>query len=219
MNTRSLAVLFAVFATLIGWVAPAAAQTTTTTGPVLVYRLSFKPLGNSINFRSYQGGYYVADLANGSSNNGTLILTQVLGGVRRFYMFNNFGPIVYALKGEERKAIFTGTRQTTTPAITNITFYAVGETNKNGDFKFTNGTGKFAYATKLEGYGLFVDSQEDMPFASAPGANIGTAGSVGVTLTLQEGMTERSRIGSVNRTTMVANLLLELAEQKYSPGT
>lgn len=185
---------------------------------MLVYRLSFRPLGSSINFRTYQGGYYVADIANNSGNSGTLILTQVLGGVRKYYTLTNFGPLVYALKGDERKAIFSGTKQTTSPAFTNITFYALGETNKSADFKFTNADAKFAFATKLEGFGLFVDSQEDLPFSSAPGVNVGTAGSVNVTLTYQEGLSERSRQQNIPRNTMVTLLQQELAEQKYSNG-
>lgn len=220
MNARSLAVLFAILATFLGWVAPATAQTSTApVGPVLVYRLSFRPLGGTINFRSYQGGYYVADIANSSgANSGTLILTQASGSTRKYYTLANFGPVIYAIKGNERKAIFTGTKQTTSPAITNITFYALGDTTKTGDFKFINGNAKIAYATKLEGTALFVDSQEDLPFAAAPGADLGTAGSVAVTLTLQEGLTERSRVAFVSRNSMVTILQQELAEQKYTNG-
>ena len=226
MNARSLAVLFAALATLTGWVAPAVAQTTNTpsttatapSGPVLVYRLTFRPLGDSINFRAYQGGYYVADIANGESNSGTLILTQVLGGTRKYYTLSNYGALFYGVKGGERKAIFSGAKTTTTPALTNITFQAVGEISKTQNIELPGGDYKAAIATKLEGVGIFADSQEDLPFASAQGQDLGTAGMVNVTLTLQDGLTENSLKTNISRTAMVTQLQGQLIDQDYTTG-
>ena len=219
MNARSLAILLAVFASLLGWAAPASAQTTTPVGPVLVYRLTFAPTGDSINFRSYQGGYYVADMANSGGNSGTLILTQVLGGARKYYTLATFGGFFYALDGGARKAVFSGSKTTTSPALSNITFFATGASTRQAEFKFINGDADLHFANKLQGVALFSDSLEDLPFVSAAGtADQGTAASMNLTLTLQEGLSERSRKDSIARNAMVTLLQNQLLDQKYSNG-
>lgn len=216
MNARSLVVLLAVVASILGWAAPASAQTTTAnTGPVLVYRLNFRPAGDTINFSAYQGGYYVVDVAGGV---GSMILTKVLGGTRKYYTLANYGNFFYAVKGSDRKAIMTGSKTNTATVISNITFQAIGDLSKDTEFQFTNGEFNLRYATKLEGVALFADSQEDLPFASAPGIDIGTAGTLNVTFVLQEGLTELSRKSFLNRTSMITKLKQQLADQKYTDG-
>jgi hypothetical protein len=215
MNVRSLAILLAIFAALLGWAAPASAQTTTTTSPVLVYRLSFKASSDSINFHNYQGGYYVSDVTGGV---GTMILTKVLGGTRKYYTLTNYGAIFYGLKGKERKAIMTGSKTNTSTVISNITFQAMGNATKSSDYQFANGEFQGVFATKLEGVALFADSQEDLPFAGGAGADIGTAATVSVTFTLQDGLTELSRKSNITRTAMITQLKNQLADQDYSNG-
>src|SRR5262245_59993828 len=46
--------------------------TSDTTGPIAVYRLTFQKTGDSINYRPYDGGFYVAPVEGGA---GSLILT------------------------------------------------------------------------------------------------------------------------------------------------
>ncbi len=219
MNARSLPVLFLSLLLLAGFGRTASAQTTTTpTGPVLVYKLTFRALPDNISFRPYQGGYYVADIANTSGNSGTLILTQVVGKVRKYYTFVNFGQLFNALKSGDSKAIMSGTRTTTSPAYTNITFYGTGNAEKSEEYKLQNGELKLAIANELNGYALFVDSQEDMPFVMAPGQDIGTAGAMNVSLRYSQGHSEQSAKGSISRTAMVTTIQNQLKEQGYVSG-
>jgi hypothetical protein len=184
----------------------------------LVYKLTFRQLADNISFRPYQGGYYVADIANTSGNSGTLILTQVVGKVRRYYTFTNFGLLFNALKGGNSKAIMSGTRQTTTPAYTNITFYATGNAEESTEYTLQLGTLDLAYANELTGYAMFVDSQEDMPFVTAPGQDIGTAGAMNLTMKYDQGHSVQSAKNSISRNAMVTEIQNMLRDQDYVSG-
>ena len=61
---------------LLGSVAGSHAQ-------LVVYKLNFDQAGETINYRPYQGGYYVAPVNGGT---GSLILTLTTGGVKNYFI-------------------------------------------------------------------------------------------------------------------------------------
>lgn len=237
---NSLRPLF--FAALLSLLAlvtvPARAQSSTTTttsgsSPVLVYKISFTDMGDSINFRSYQGGYLVFDVGYTGSNTGTVILTQVVGGVRKYYTIANYGQMFYATKGNTVKAVFTGNKSTTAgsstttttsststtaSATTTIFMYGVGDADKQLDLDLRNGDANVSIATEIDGYGIFTDSQEDLPFATAAGEDVGTAGAVSLHLKYDEGLSSFSEKNNTSRTAMVTKIQQDLAKQNYTNG-
>ncbi|WP_156346455.1 hypothetical protein [Verrucomicrobium spinosum] len=72
-----LPALLLAFALCLGVVTSARAQ-------VAVYRLSFEQTGDSINYRPYQNGYYIAPIQGGE---GTLILTLVTGNTKQYFTY------------------------------------------------------------------------------------------------------------------------------------
>src|SRR4051812_33738227 len=98
--------------------------TTTTSGPVAVFRLSFEKTGDSINYRPYQNGYYIAPIEGGS---GSLILTLVTAGVRQYFKYEVFGEVFVAVKGKEKRMVLS---PTATNDVSTTVFYAIGDTNK-----------------------------------------------------------------------------------------
>jgi hypothetical protein len=238
MNSRLPRLFAATLTAFVLLAATAHAQTssTTTTGssPVLVYKIDFSTMGDSINFRSYQGGYLVFDVGYTGSNTGTVILTQVLGGVRKYYTIANYGQMFYATKGNNTKAVFSGNKSTaagsstttttsstatsTASATTTIFMYGIGDADKKLDLELRNGEANLAIASELEGYGIFTDSQEDLPFASASGEDVGTAGTVSLHLKYDEGLSTFSEKNNTTRTAMVTKIQQELVKDGYVNG-
>ena len=95
-------------ATTSGTTGAVVSASTTTSGNLLsssalvVYKLTFEVAGETINYRSYQGGYYIAPIEGGT---GSLILTLTTGGVKTFYTYANFGELFVAVKGDDRKVV------------------------------------------------------------------------------------------------------------------
>lgn len=238
MNSRFPRLFAAALTALALLAATTHAQTSSTTStgssPVLVYKIDFSTMGDSINFRSYQGGYLVFDVGYTGSNTGTVILTQVLGGVRKYYTIANYGQMFYATKGNNTKAVFSGnksttagsstttttssTATTTASATTTIFMYGIGDADKKLDLELRNGEANIAIASELDGYGIFTDSQEDLPFASASGEDVGTAGAVALHLKYDEGLSTFSEKNNTTRTAMVTKIQQELAKDSYVNG-
>src|SRR6478609_1640810 len=84
--------------------------TTTSTGPVAVFRLSFEKTGDSINYRPYQSGYYVAPIEGGT---GSLILTLVTAGVRQYFQYNAFGEVFVAVNDSDKRMVLSATATNT----------------------------------------------------------------------------------------------------------
>ncbi len=192
----------------------------------VVYHLTFSPSGTSINFRNYTNAYYVADLPVYGSG-GTLIVTQVVGGVRKFYTYEDFGGMFIAVKGSDKKGVIVGSRtsgssssssSTTAGANQNITLYAIGDAKGGADItnRDVGGTAKALFPTKLEGTAIFVDSMEDYPFAFAPGADVGSAGKLDLTATYDEGMSANSLVRNYSRNGVVASIWALLVSQGYT---
>ena len=202
-------------------------STTGTKSRALVYHLTFTPNGSSINFRNYTNAYYIADLPS-SGGSATLILTQVSGGKRTFYTYEDFGGMFIAVNGSDRKGVLSGSRTgapttsgasssaTVTVPTQNITLYAIGDAKEKIDVN--NGAvteGQLVFPKKLEGSAIFVDSQEDYPFASAPGVNAGSAGMLNLTATYDEGMSANSLKRNYSRNGLVSALWALLKTQGY----
>jgi hypothetical protein len=155
---------------------------------LVVYKLSFEVIGDSINYRSYQSGYYVAPIDGGP---GSLILTLTTGGVKEYFTYQNFGEIFIALSGSKRKTVFTATAANT---VSTTTFYAIGNAEKQMTLETRAGQLTVHIATKLSGYSVSADSERDLPFSSAGSTDVGVAGAAFLTLSYDEGIaTEANR--------------------------
>jgi hypothetical protein len=194
------------------------ATTIPNSGPVLVYRITFSGAQDSLNFRGYTGGYYFSDVASTPGSTGTLILLQVVGGVRKYYQTNSFGTLYYAAKGKDRKAVIVGTTATNTTAVTNTTFYLTGKADSSQEVAFANAEAKFFTSKELKGTAIFCDSQEDLPFAYAPGESFGTAAQVNIAMKMDEAQTAYSTTRAAGRSDMVTKVVSELVSDGYSNG-
>ena len=207
---------------------PANAQTTSS--PVLVYKMEFGKAEDSINFRSYQSGYLVVDAGATGTNTASVILTQVVGGVRNFYYLADYAQMFYAKSSGSVKAVVTGTKTTkpgttttggtttTTTATTSQFIYATGDAGEEKTIELVNGEANVSIAALLEGYGIFCDSQEDLPFATAAGENVGTAGMVTLKLRYDEGQSEAAQKQNQDRVATITAIAKDLANDGYVGG-
>lgn len=162
------------------------AQTTTTTtssGPVAVFRLSFEETGDNINYRPYQNGYYVAPIEGGT---GSLILTLVTGGQRQYFVYEAFGEVFVAVKGNEKRMVLSATATNT---VSTTVFYAIGKTDTDLHVESRNATSVVKVAEKMTGYAVSADSERDLPF-SGSGTSIGVAGASILTARLDDTLTK-----------------------------
>lgn len=163
----------------------ASAQTTTTetaSGPVAVYRLSFQETGDSVNYRPYQGGYYIAPINGGS---GSLILTMTTGNQRQYFSYEAFGELFVAVDGSEKKMVLSATA---TNEVSTTVFYAIGKTEREFEVEGRNSKSKVKIAEKMVGYAVSADSEKDLPF-SGTGTSVGVAGVSVLTVNLDETLT------------------------------
>lgn len=149
---------------------------------VVVYRLSFEKTGDSINYRPYQNGYYIAPIQGGS---GTMILTLVTGNTRQYFTYEGFGEMFVALKGENQRMVISATA---TNDVSTTVFYAMGKTEKELNVESRNAKSKVKVAEKMVGYAVSADSEKDLPF-SGSGTSVGVAGVSILTARLDENMT------------------------------
>lgn len=182
MLSRSLLLL----ALLLWFSGPASAQTTaapaTSSGaPLAVYKLDFSPTGESINYRAYQSGYYVAPMTGGT---GSLILMLTTGGQKQYFTYSNFGELFVAVSGGDRKAVFSATAANT---VSTTTFYAIGNAGDRVSVETRAAESQVYVARKLSGYSVSADSERDLPFSSAGSTDVGVAGAAFLTATFDEG--------------------------------
>jgi hypothetical protein len=153
---------------------PASAQ-------LVVYTLQFKPTGESINYRSYQSGYYVAPITGGT---GSLVLMLTTGGQKQFFTYSNFGELFVAMNGGDRKTVLSATAANT---VSTTTFYAIGTANDRVTVKTRAAESQVYVANKLTGYSVSADSERDLPFSSAGSTDVGVAGAAFLTASFDEG--------------------------------
>lgn len=163
---------------LCGWGVKAQAQ-------VVVYRLKFDPVGESINYRPYQMGYYVAPMEGGA---GSLVLTQTTGNQRQYFAYESFGELFVAVKGETKKMVLSATAAND---VSTTVFYALGTANTNFDVESRNVVGKVKVAGKMTGYAISADSEQDLPFYGT-GISAGVAGMSELTAQIDQALTNKA---------------------------
>lgn len=151
-------------------------------GQVIVYRLSFAQTGDSINYRPYQGGYYVAPLSGGV---GTLILTLQTGSKKQYFTYASFGSVFAATSGKKKRMVLSAT---TTNDISTTTFYAIGELTDTLKSDNRNISAEVSVAKTMKGYSVSADNEKDLVFTGT-GTAIGVAGASILTATLDETLT------------------------------
>jgi hypothetical protein len=189
--------------------------TTTSTGSntMAVYKLSFSPAGESINYRPYQGGYYIAPITGGT---GSLILTLTTGGVKRFYTYANFGELFVAVKADDRKSVLSAAASN---SVSTTTFYAIGEANDQMEVESRSAESDVYVAKLLTGYSVSADSERDLPFASSSATDIGVAGASFLRCTLDENMTQDAIKQQRTLAQQVTEVQTQLTEKGFTNGS
>jgi hypothetical protein len=189
------------------------AQTATATasGPVAVYRLAFEETGDSVNYRPYQNGYYIAPINGGS---GSLILTLITGNQRQYFSYEAFGELFVAVDGKEKKMVLSATAANN---VSTTVFYAIGKTEKEIEVESRNATSKVKVAEKMTGYAVSADSEKDLPFAGA-GTSVGVAGVSILTAKLDETLTNVAIRDNVSVATEVDEIIDILEAAGYVDG-
>lgn len=184
----------------------------TASAQLVVYKLDFEATGESINYRSYQSGYYIAPMAGGT---GSLVLMLTTGGVKQFFTYENFGELFVALNGGDRKVVFTATAANT---VSTTTFYAIGNATDKVTVETRAGESQIHIAPQLSGYSVSADSERDLPFSSAGSTDVGVAGAAFLKANFDEG---RSTIANNEARTLAQEVTVTeefLASKGYIDG-
>ena len=211
---RSIRAYLGVFATFLAIAAPVQKAEAW----VLVYDMKFQAIGESINFRPYDGGYYLAP-RDGDSNGGTLILFRHTGGQKQYYKYENFGEIFYAASnGTNRKAVLTATAAND---VSTSTFYAIGDANENVPYKGISGEGKLYVAKELKGYSVSADSERDLPFAgdATDPYDLGVAGATILTCKFNDTYTDDPSKPVSDLATVTEKMIAILDKAGYTDGS
>ncbi len=177
-----------------------------------VYKLTFDTAGETINYRAYEGGYYVAPIEGGT---GSLILTRTTGGVKNYFTYENFGELFVAVKGTNRKAVISATAANT---VSTTTFFAIGSADDRKKIESRSAELSVYVAKVLHGYAVSADSERDLPYSSSSPTDIGVAGASLMTCTLDEGMTDQANRESRTLTTEIDSVLTFLESKGYIDG-
>lgn len=178
---------------------------------VAVYRLSFEQTGDSINYRPYQNGYYIAPIQGGE---GTLILTLVTGNTKQYFTYEGFGEMFVALKGENQRMVISATA---TNDVSTTVFYALGKTEKELNVESRNAKSKIKVAEKMVGYAVSADSEKDLPFSGA-GTSVGVAGVSILTARLDETQTHTAIRDSLDTAAQLEVIVNSLEAGGYVDG-
>ena len=182
-----------------------------TTGPIAVFRLTFQQTGDSINYRPYEGGFYVAPVEGGP---GSLILTLITGGQKRYFTYASFGAVFVAVKGKTKKMVLSATAAS---SVSTTVFYALGNADHEIDFETRNSTGSALVASKMTGYAVSADSEQDLPY-SGNTDNVGVAGASILTARLDETLTHSANNKSFAVNDEVTELQAILTKGGYTNG-
>lgn len=181
-------------------------------GQLVIYKLTFDVAGETINYRPYQGGFYVAPIEGGA---GTLILTLTTGGQKQFYQYANFGELFVAVKGENRKVVLSATAANT---VSTTTFFAIGTANDEKEVETRSSDGKIFIAKELKGYAVSADSERDLPYASSSPTDIGVAGVSYLRALIDDRRTDDAIKNSRTLTDQVTLLTTNLTDDGYVNG-
>lgn len=194
-------------------------SSTTTSGDLLtssalvVYKLTFDVSGETINYRPYQGGYYIAPIEGGT---GSLILTLTTGGVKTFYTYANFGELFVAVKGDKRKVVLSATAANT---VSTTTFFAIGTADERRHLETRSSDGDVFTAEVLKGYAVSADSEQDLPYGSSSANDIGVAGVSYLTAKLDDGLTEDAINNNRTLSVEVTEIQTMLMDDGYTNGS
>lgn len=184
----------------------------------IVYDLRFEVIGESINFRPYAGGYYIAPRGE-ESNAGTLILLRTNGNQKQYFQYKDFGEVFYAASnGANQKAVFTATAAND---VSTTTFYAIGAAKERVAFKGTAEEGTYLIAREMKGFAVSADSERDLPFAEAQQNDpydVGVAGATVLTCRYNDTYTEDPTKAVLSRDDTVAKIIGILEEAGYVDG-
>ncbi|MBX7212357.1 MAG: hypothetical protein K1X78_28885 [Verrucomicrobiaceae bacterium] len=179
---------------------------------LIVYKLAFDQAGETINYRPYQGGYYIAPVNGGT---GSLILTQTTSGVKKYYTYASFGELFVAAKGDSRKSVISCTAAN---SVSTTTFFAIGSADDRLQLTTRSSDGDIFVARSLSGYAVSADSERDLPYSSSSASDIGVAGVSYLRATMDEGLTVQAIDGNVTLTAEVTALQTQLTSQGYTNG-
>ncbi len=179
---------------------------------LVVYRLTFEVAGETINYRPYQSGYYIAPINGGT---GSLILTLSTGGTKQFYTYASFGELFVAVKGSVRKTVFSATAANT---VSTTTFYAIGSADDKIFIETRSAESQVFVAKELKGYAVSADSERDLPYASSSPNDIGVAGASYLRAIYDEGRTKDAIKNDRSLTDQVTIIQTELTEQGFING-
>ncbi len=200
-HLRSLSLAIALFLTA------GAAQ-----AQLAVYKLTFAAAGETINYRAYESGYYIAPIEGGT---GSLILTRTIGGVKNYFTYENFGELFVAVKGVDRKAVISATAANT---VSTTTFFAIGSADDKKKISSRSAELSVYVAKVLHGYAVSADSERDLPYSSSSPTDIGVAGASMMTCTLDDGMTDQANRESRTLATETDDILTFLEGKGYVDG-
>lgn len=184
-----------------------------TSSALVVYKLTFEPAGETINYRPYQGGYYIAPIEGGT---GSLILTLTTGGVKTFYTYSNFGELFVAVKYDDRKVVLSATAANT---VSTTTFFAIGDANERRNLETRSSDGDVFTAKLLKGYAVSADSEKDLPYSSSSANDIGVAGVSYLRATLDEGLTQDAINNNRTLSAEVTVVQTLLTDDGYTNGS
>ncbi len=162
------------------------AAATTTNPPIAVYSLGFDETGDSVNFKPFDAGYYIAPVQGGT---GTLILTVTKGG-KKYFTYANFGEIFVSTQGSKTEKMVLSA--VSSNAVASTSFYAIGTSNFDLPVvvSTTQPESRMQVAKVMRGYCLTADSESDVNFRGVTGASVGVAGSSIMTARLDENSTQ-----------------------------
>lgn len=188
--------------------------TTSDSGPLGVWKLTFEQTGDSINYRPYQGGYYIAPAEGGG---GTLILTLTTGTLKQYFTYASFGDVFVGVKGTTKKMVFSATASS---SVSTTAFYAIGEADKeiSLDTFSRNTTGTVLLASKMTGYAVSADSEKDLPYAGS-GNSVGVAGASILTAKLDESLTHNGNTKNNTVAKEVTDIQAILTKAGFADGT
>jgi hypothetical protein len=186
-------------------------STNTTAGPLAVFRMTFSQTGDSINYRPYQGGYYVTPLEGGT---GSILLTLVTGNTKQYFTYQSFGDSFVAVKGSTKKMVFSATAASD---VSTTVFYAIGTTDTDVNTDFRNGTADLLVASKMTGYAVSADSEKDLPF-SGTGTSVGVAGVSILTCKYDESTTRTANNAGNTVGDAITAIIAQLTKSGYTDG-
>ena len=127
--------------------------------PLVVYTMRFEKEGDSVNFRPFIGGFFVAPAAGGP---GTMILRATSDGETGYRVLPNFGELFVS---RERGTVRSVLRAGQDTATETSAFVAFGEVDEKLRVETPTVTAEVEVARVLMGMMIIADSERDLPFA------------------------------------------------------